>query len=49
MAGRGLSNRDIAERLVVSPRTVGNHLNHIYAKLGIACRADLARHLPRGQ
>lgn len=41
LAASGLSNREIAERLVLSMRTVGNHLNHIYAKLGIEGRSDL--------
>ncbi|MGQ0572895.1 MAG: LuxR C-terminal-related transcriptional regulator [Pseudonocardia sp.] len=41
LAARGLSNREIAARLVLSPRTVGNHLAHVYAKLGIAGRAEL--------
>lgn len=41
LAARGLSNREIAERLVVSVRTVDNHLHNAYAKLGVAGRADL--------
>jgi HD-GYP domain-containing protein (c-di-GMP phosphodiesterase class II) len=35
----GLSNRQIAERLVISPRTAGHHVEHIYAKTGTANRA----------
>ncbi|MDQ3886393.1 MAG: helix-turn-helix transcriptional regulator, partial [Actinomycetota bacterium] len=42
LAARGLSKREIAERLVLSVRTVGNHLNHIYTKAGIRGRAELA-------
>jgi DNA-binding CsgD family transcriptional regulator len=35
---RGLSNRQIAERLVLSPRTVGSHVEHIFAKTGVSTR-----------
>jgi predicted ATPase/DNA-binding CsgD family transcriptional regulator len=38
---RGLSNRDIAERLVISKRTVDAHVNHIFAKLEISSRVQL--------
>jgi DNA-binding CsgD family transcriptional regulator len=46
LAVRGLSNADIAQQLVLSRRTVANHLNSAYGKLGINRRADLAEHLP---
>ncbi len=39
LAARGLSNRAIAERLVISPKTVANHVEHIYAKIGVSTRA----------
>jgi DNA-binding response OmpR family regulator len=39
---RGKSNRDIAEILHLSPRTVNKHLEQIYAKLGVENRASAA-------
>jgi FixJ family two-component response regulator len=36
---RGLSNKEIAERLVISPRTVASHAEHIYAKINAPTRA----------
>ena len=45
LANRGLSNADIAARLVLSHRTVGNHLTHIYGKLQVANRVELAARL----
>jgi hypothetical protein len=42
MATQGLSNRQIGQRLCISPRTVGSHLYRRFPKLGIANRAQLA-------
>ncbi|MFC8044946.1 AAA family ATPase [Nocardia sp. NPDC057353] len=42
LAARGLSNRDIAAQLFLSPRTVGHHLYKAYPKLGVAARGELA-------
>jgi DNA-binding NarL/FixJ family response regulator len=39
----GLANREVAERLFVSPRTVQAHLTHMYGKLGINSRMQLAQ------
>jgi HD-GYP domain-containing protein (c-di-GMP phosphodiesterase class II) len=39
LLARGLSNREIAERLVITPKTVGNHIEHIYAKIDASTRA----------
>ena len=43
LAAAGASSRDIAERLVISVRTVDNHLQSAYRKLGVSRRQDLAR------
>lgn len=43
LAGKRLTNREIAERLAVSSKTVEYHLSHIYAKLGVHSRVELAR------
>jgi len=42
LVARGLSNRQIAARLVVSPRTAEHHVQHIYAKIGVSSRAAAA-------
>jgi DNA-binding CsgD family transcriptional regulator len=38
----GLTNRDVARRLFISPRTVQAHLGHVFVKLGISSRRELA-------
>ncbi|MBB0228312.1 AAA family ATPase [Streptomyces calidiresistens] len=47
LAARGLTNREIGERLFLSPRTVGSHLYRSFPKLGITARSQL-RDLLRG-
>ena len=39
LAALGLSNREIADRLVISRKTAANHVEHIYAKIGVSNRA----------
>jgi HD-GYP domain-containing protein (c-di-GMP phosphodiesterase class II) len=39
LLARGLSNRQIAERLVITRKTASSHIEHIYAKVGVSTRA----------
>ena len=43
LVAEGLTNREVAERLFVSPHTVNSHLRHVFTKLGINSRVELAR------
>ncbi|WP_240041191.1 helix-turn-helix domain-containing protein [Paenibacillus ginsengarvi] len=45
LVAEGLSNNEIAEALIISPRTVSTHLEKIYRRLGINSRASLVKYL----
>ena len=47
LAAEGLTNPEIAERLYIARGTVKSHLSHIFQKLGVAGRTQLARELWR--
>ena len=45
LVAAGRTNREVAEQLVLSTRTIEAHLRNIYAKLGVRSRVELARDL----
>jgi DNA-binding CsgD family transcriptional regulator len=45
LVAAGMSNRQVASELFVSIKTVQFHLTHVYAKLGIGSRGELAAQL----
>src|SRR5262249_4568272 len=45
LVAEGRTNREVAAALFVTERTVASHLSHVYAKLGLRSRTELARRL----
>jgi DNA-binding NarL/FixJ family response regulator len=45
LAASGMTNRDIATALFISPKTVEANLSHVYKKLDISSRTELAQHI----
>jgi DNA-binding NarL/FixJ family response regulator len=48
VVARGATNKEAAAELFLSPKTVEFHLQHIYSKLDVRSRTELARLLARG-
>jgi HD-GYP domain-containing protein (c-di-GMP phosphodiesterase class II) len=42
LLARGCTNKEIARRLYISTKTVGNHVEHVYSKIGVSSRASAA-------
>ena len=42
LASRGLTTREIAGRLYISPKTADHHIQHVYTKIGVSTRAAAA-------
>ena len=49
LVASGLSNKDVAAQIWVSPRTVAFHLRNVFAKAGVTSRGELAQLEPRAR
>ena len=47
LIARGLSNAEIADRLVIAPKTAEHHVGKVLAKLGVRSRTEAATHAVR--
>jgi DNA-binding CsgD family transcriptional regulator len=47
LVSEGLGNKEVGARLFISPRTVQTHLTHVYTKLGVTSRMQLAQEASR--
>jgi DNA-binding CsgD family transcriptional regulator len=48
LVAEGLTNREVGRRLHISPHTVNTHLRHVFQKLSVSTRAELAGKVARG-
>ena len=44
LVAQGMTNEQVAEQLVISPRTVNTHLTKIFGKIGVSSRSAATRH-----
>jgi DNA-binding NarL/FixJ family response regulator len=44
LVAQGLTNEQVAQQLVISPRTVNTHLTSIYSKIGVSSRSAATRY-----
>ena len=49
LVAAGRTNREVAEQLVLSARTIEAHLRNVYGKLGVRSRVELTRAVERGR
>ena len=44
LVAQGMTNEQVADQLVISPRTVNTHLTSIYGKIGVSTRSAATRY-----